>query len=281
MVLVSGFTFGIMPLAVTVCYRLGAVKQTVLISRFLLLALVLLPVVLGQKGTFRLYVRNFWKILLLSAACAITPVFLFSAYEYQSTGLTTTLHFLFPSAVVLFDRMIYRKKLTRRKGICLLLCVAGVLLLLDYSESGSAAGVALAFASVVTWALYIVLMDHLRPEGVSSVQMMFYVSVDGTVILALYALITGTLFVDLPLKGVLAVIGATLMIAIFGSLFFALGIRSTDAQTAAIASTLEPITSLAAGAIFLGETVGVRSLIGALLILAAVVLVSIAEKKTA
>ena len=125
------------------------------------------------------------------------------------------------------------------------------------------------------------LSDSRWMMGVSSVQMMFYVSVDGTVILALYALITGTLFVDLPLKGVLAVIGATLMIAIFGSLFFALGIRSTDAQTAAIASTLEPITSLAAGAIFLGETVGVRSLIGALLILAAVVLVSIAEKKTA
>ncbi len=279
MVLISGFIFGIMPLAVTLCYRLGAVKQTMLLARYFVLAVILLPVVLRQKDTFRLYKDNFPKLLLLSAAGASTPLFLYSAYECQSTGLTTTLHFLYPSAVVLLDRIFYRKKITGKKAISLLLCLAGVVLLLDLRESGSLKGLLFTFASVVTWSLYIVLMDHLRPEGVSSFQMMFYVSVNGLALLSVYVLASGVDPFALTGAGWLAVTGACLVIALFGTLFFALGIRKTDAQTAAIASTLEPITSLAAGAIFLRESLRVQSVIGSVLILAAVVLVAISEKK--
>ena len=166
-------------------------------------------------------------------------------------------------------------------ALCLALCVAGVLFMLEPGGTASFWGLFYTTASTVTWSLYILWMDHLRPEGVSSLQMIFYVALDGVVMLLLYAVIAGRFSLALPAEGLLAVAGTSLVIAVFGSLLFALGIRKTDAQTAAIASTLEPITSVAVGVLFLSEPLTWRSVVGSVLILTAVVLVSLPEKKKA
>jgi drug/metabolite transporter (DMT)-like permease len=58
-------------------------------------------------------------------------------------------------------------------------------------------------------------------------------------------------------------------------MFFLFGVRKADAQTAAIAGTLEPSVSIAVGILFLHEKVTLKTGIGSVLILTAVVLIAI------
>ena len=44
-VLISGMTFGLLPGAVTICYKLGATRETMLVGRYLVLILVLLTLI--------------------------------------------------------------------------------------------------------------------------------------------------------------------------------------------------------------------------------------------
>lgn len=278
MVLIAGIVFGVMPSAVTYCYGLGANSSTMVASRYLVLSLVLLPIVLRQKNTFKIYRQNFFRVLILSVAGVGTPLLLYTAYNYLSTGMTTTLHFLYPTMVAVILVVFFRERLSGRTALCLALCVAGILLMLDTSGQWSVTGFVIALASGLAWAWYIVLLDKFCIEGVSSEQMIFYVGINGFVIMLLYSLLTRTLVLDIAPVGWLCIFGANFVIAVFGSIFFAMGVRHTDAQVSAIAGTLEPITSVIVGVLFLHEKISIRTGIGAVLVLAAVVLMALAEK---
>ena len=278
-VLISGLTFGLMPGVVTACYKLGATRETMVVGRYLVLVLVLLPFVLRKKDTFKIYKKHFWPLLAVSAAGAATPLMLYGAYNHMATGIVTTLHFLYPAFVMLLELIVFRKRISGRRWLCLALCAGGVLFMMDPAGGLNGIGLALTAGCTLTWTLYIFGMDHLRPEGASSLQMMFYVSLNSFAILFIYGLISGGLHPQLEIGGWLAVFGACAAIAVLGSLLFAVGIRNTDGQTAAIASTLEPITSMVFGVLALGEPFHWRLVAGAVLILTAVVLVSLPEKK--
>ena len=63
-------------------------------------------------------------------------------------------------------------------------------------------------------------------------------------------------------------------------MFFLIGVRYTGAQTASIASTLEPITSMIIGILFMAEPFSIRTVISAVMILSAVVLLSAFDEKS-
>ena len=278
-ILISGMTFGLLPGAVTICYKLGATRETMLVGRYLVLILVLLPFVLRKKGAFRVYKEHFWPLFAVSAAGAATPLMLYGAYRHMATGMVTTLHFLYPALVMLLEWIFFKKHITTRRWLCLALCAGGVFFMTSPAGGINGVGLALTLGSTITWSLYIIGVDHFRPEGVSSLQMMFYVSLNSFAILLVYGWISGGLHPTLDARGWLAVAGVCAATAILGSLLFIVGIRHTDGQTAAIASTLEPITSIIFGVLALNEPFQWRSAVGSVLILAAVVLVSLKEKE--
>lgn len=90
----------------------------------------------------------------------------------------------------------------------------------------------------------------------------------------LFGAVSGQLVLVLPPEAWVL----SLMVSFFTSLgalpLFQLGVRYTGASTAAVLSTLEPITSIAVGILVLGEELSVFKWVGCVLILAGVVLVS-------
>ena len=280
LVITSGIVFGIMPSAVTFCYSQGANKLLVLLFRYLTLTVVLFPIVAKQKNTWSLYRKNWLKFFVLSLAGVSTPLLLYSAYSLLPTGVVTTIHFLYPTIVAIVCVLIFHEKLSKLKLLCLILCVSGMLLMLDTSgQALNAAGLVITVASSLTWATYIVLLDKLDFQEATSIQVMFCVSLNGIVLSLLAALASGMLAVHMPVIGWLALLGTSVFVSVGGALFFAIGVRETDAQVSSIASTLEPITSLLVGVLILNEGITLPSAIGAVLILAAVILLSVFGEK--
>ena len=281
MVIISGIVFGAMPSAVTYCYTQGVTKLLAMLARYLILGLVMLPSALRAKNTFALYRRYWWKTLIISATGLATALLLYSAYNLLPTGVVTTIHFLYPSFVALLCFLVFREKLSRLNLVCLALSVSGILLMFDAGgEALNIPGLILTLLSSVAWAVYIILLDKLPLGEITSEQLLFYGSCNGALLTLTFGLVSGS-FAGLTVTpvGWLALVGTSFLIQFFGSRFFTLGVRQTNAQVSAIASTLEPITSLLIGAAFLHEPLTLRTGLGAALILLAVVLLAVFENK--
>ena len=282
MVVISGIVFGIMPGTVAYCYSQGATPMLMMLARSVLFNLILLPVMLKKKNTWDLYRRTWKQYILLTLTGTGTPLLLFTAYQYIPTGTTTTIHFLYPAMVVLACVLLFREKLSKIRGISVALCLAGILLMVDTTVSNlSITGVLIALASSITWAAYIILLDKADLQGATSEQIMFYTGISSIVMMAVFGSAAGQLTVSVTPIGWAAIAASNLFISVFGSLFFIMGVRHTDAQVSAVASTLEPIVSIIIGVLFLNETLTLRSGIGSVLILSAVILLALyGDKET-
>lgn len=281
MVIISGFVYGVMPSAVSFCYSQGATAALVMVLRALALGLVLLPTGLRQRNAAA-YRKNWAKLLVLSAVGTGTPLLLLSSYRYLPTGTATTIHFLYPTVVALICVTVFRERLSGLMLLCFALCITGILLMTDApGERLNAFGVTIALLSSVTWATYIVLLDKFRMHGLTAEQIAFFIGIHNFLLALLYGLATGSLTVRVTPVGWLALLLTGTVVAVFGSMFFTIGVRRTNAQVSAIASTLEPITSLFVGVLFLHEPVSLKTCLGSAMILAAVILLARFNEKTA
>lgn len=282
LVVISGIVFGIMPSTVTYCYTQGATPILMMLSRSVLFELFLLPIMLRKKNTWELYRKTWKQYFLLSVTGTGTPLILFITYNYLPTGIATTIHYLYPAVVTLICVLFLREKLSKVKGVALVCCFLGILVMMDASvQNLSVLGIVLAVTSSITWALYIVILDKVDLQGASSLQVMFFTGISSIVLLSLFALVNGDFAASITPVGWAAMAISNLCISIGGSLFFVIGVRYTDAQTSAIASTLEPIVSIVIGVLFLHETITIRTGIGSVLILAAVILLALFDQENA
>ena len=279
MVLISSFVFGTVPSAVTFCYSQGATSTLVISVRYIALALLMLPTVLRDKHHCFSFLKQKWRYLLcLSFFCTVTPLLLFQAYKLLPTGCATALHFMYPTFVMLLSVLVFRERISRTKLLCFLLCFGGIALMLDTTVGGvSVTGVLLALISGLTWACYIVAVDKLELGSISSSQMMFFVEVGDLILLSLYCALFGGFNFEVTRIGWAAIIASGIIISVFGTLFFTIGVRYTDAQVSSIVSTFEPITSVLVGVFLLGEPFTLKNALGTGMILTAVVVLSLFE----
>ena len=281
MVIISGIVFGTMPGAVTLCYGQGAVPELMVFFRYAMLTISLIPFIIKEKGTWQIYKAHFFEFFLLSLVGVVTPLLLYTAYHHLATGLVTTIHFLYPAIVALLSVLFLKEKMSPIRIVALLLSVGGIIVMAELSGQISLVGILITLASALTWALYIVLLHRVKIPGISSLQILFFVSINSLVLMGIYGFANGSFLAAIPNVtplGWLLMPLFSLIIAVLGSAFFAFGVRKTDAQLSAIASTMEPIVSILVGIIFLSEKFTVRTIIGCVMVLTAVVLLSLSDK---
>lgn len=281
LVIISGIVFGAVPSGVTYCYAQGATAALVILGRYSILSAVMLPMALRKGNLWSNGWKNLKKLLVLSIAGTSTPFLLCASYNYIPTGIATSLHFLHPIVVALICMFAFKDKVSNEKIVCFGLCLAGVLLMSgDMHQSLNRIGIVIALLSSITWGTYITLLDKLKITGLTSEQVIFFVGLFSMVLTALFGLLSGKIAVQVTPNGWMALAAVNILAAICGSAFFAIGIRRTDAQTAAIASTLEPITSVIIGVLFLDEMLSVRSFVSIAMILMAIIILTRFETKT-
>ena len=149
----------------------------------------------------------------------------------------------------------------------------------DVHQSLNRTGIAIALLSSITWGTYITLLDKFKITGLSSEQVVFFIGLFSMALTTLFGLLSGKFAVQVTSNGWVALVAVNILAAVCGSAFFAIGIRRTDAQSAAIASTLEPITSILIGTIFLDEKLSIRSLVSVAMILSAITILTLSGKK--
>lgn len=280
-VILSAVIFGCMPVMARFIYSGGGNALSLVFYRslFALPALYLL-----MRKTEKESIKISGKILLkitvmVGFGLALTPVFLFSSYNYIPSGTATTIHFVYPVLVLLGCSLFFREKIGPVKLLCVLICTAGITMLCDLKAGGQLPGILLAFFSGVTYAFYIIYLDKSNLKSMGHFKLGFYSAVITSALLLGYTVCTGSLTLDMtaPAWG-MSVLFANL-VTVGAVVLFQIGVRKVGPQNAAILSTFEPLTSLLSGVLFLGEAFSLRTCVGVVLILASVTILTRSDSK--
>ncbi len=210
-----------------------------------------------------------------------TTVTLYMSYSYIPVGMATTLHFIYPVLVTAGCVLIFREGITIKKVLALLCGAAGTVLFLEHfsAATGSGTGIFLALLSGLFYSIHMVVMDKSGIKNMHYFKLSFYLCLFGAALSGIYGGVTGQLALHLTGQAWLFAFLVSICASVGAISLFQLGIRYTGASTAAILSTLEPITSVILGVLVLGELFTARKIAGCLCILLSVVLIAAAGKK--
>ena len=146
-----------------------------------------------------------------------------------------------------------------------MLAIGGVFCFIERT-SASMFGAFLAVASGIFFAYYMIGMDHSSIRYMSPYVFNFYLVMMNSVVIFLLGMITKSI-VLMPLKGYFLSMIVAVLTSLIGVVLFQKGICCLGASLTAILSTLEPITSVFVGILFLGESLTGMKIIGCILVL--------------
>ena len=219
-------------------------------------------------------------MLAFVAGQGLTAILLNSSYAYLPAGMATSLHFVYPSVVMLVCVLLFRERVNAFKLCALGLSMAAIVLMTDQLAAGQLAGIVLAVASGCSYAFYILFLGRTALKDLPVWTFAFWGSfgcvIAGTILgVSTHSLdLSGAtvksfslMLVMVPLQSVLAV------------RLFQLGVRYTGATAAALLSTMEPVTSAVLGALLLRETLSTPKIAGCAAIVLSIVLVALGSAR--
>lgn len=211
----------------------------------------------------------------------ITAVLMYSSFQYISVGLATCTHFCFPVIVACIYVFIFKEKLSRTKTLALLLAFAGVWFFLESNAVMDPKGLALAFASGVSNAIFLTAMDKLGLKSLNGFVISFYGCIFSGISLTIFGVLAGYDLSGgmLPIGWFYVIIGAVLVSALANAMVPA-AVRYVGPTVAGIFGILEPVISVLLSVLILREPFGLRSLLGASLVLSAAAMLTL-EKEPA
>ena len=278
-IILSGVIFGLMPIAAKAIYANGGNSQLLTFLRYLFSLPLLWLLQRRETKAERLTGDQIRRLLLVASGYVVTPLLLFLSYNYIPSGLSTTLHFVYPVLVLVGCAALYRERILPRQALCCALCVAGVVCFYTPGGGISLFGVAVALLSGVFYAFYIICLAKCGLQAeLTAFRLAFWLQAVGTLAAGVMCLFTGSLWVDMtPLGWGLCVLFS--LVTLGGSLCFQVGTGLCGPQYASLLSTFEPLTSVVVGVAILHEALTLRSGVGIVCVLASVVLLTLGKNE--
>lgn len=242
-----------------------ALARAVLGAAFLICVMAVRRVSVPWKA-----VRRCAPLLCLSGACiGFNWILLFEAYRYTSVQVATLCYYMAPVFITLLSPVVLHERLTAAKLVCVAAALIGMGLISGADISGNVGftGILLGLGAAVLYACVVLMnkkLHGLGPFDTTVVQLL-----SAAVVLLPYTLLTGNLSAVsiTPMAAVLLVIVGIVHTGVAYTLYFS-SMRFIRAQTSAIFSYIDPVTTIILSALVLGEKMTPMSIAGAALILA-------------
>ena len=271
--IVSAMIYGAMPLMAKFVYTDGVTPLTLVFLRNLFSVVPLAILAYREKKTLKIPLSALPSIGLMSAlGCCLTPALLFSSYQYIPSGLATVFNFAYPSFVVVGEILFLRKKGRVSSILSVLLCAVGISMFYTPQEAFNLTGSALALASAITFAAYVLLLSRFDSRKVSGFLFTLYITSISSVLTLGLCLATDNLVLPATITGwglsiLLSILVTTIAVVLFQQSVFLIG-----GEVTSILSTLEPIIGVAIGVVVFGEAFGFRTFLGTVLVIIAAVI---------
>ena len=288
MPIISGAMWGSAGIFVRKLTEQGMNSYTVVSVR-VILAVLILAVWLG------IYDRNLLKIKLkdlwIFVAGGVVGMFgLNICYNFAiselSLSLAAVLLSLSPVFVLFMAAILFKEKITSKKVICMTIAIAGCVLASGVLESASTMrwsvkGIIVGIIGAFFYGLYGIISKTAMERGYHAFTTTFYCLF--MVMLVVIPLTNWKLVTDVvvanPIKMSVFLVIHSLCTSVLPYILYTFSIRYIDAGMASILASGEPVAAMIFGVIFFSEIPTVLSVVGIVLVIVALALLSMPDKK--
>ncbi|MBQ6085672.1 MAG: DMT family transporter [Bacteroidaceae bacterium] len=277
---IAAASYGLNPLFALPLYAAGYSVDNVLFYRYAF-AIVMLGMMMKIRGlSVKVNRKDLPLLALFGLLFSASSLFLFLSYQYMDAGIASTILFLYPVMVAVIMMLFYHEKPSLITWITLTMTFVGVTLLGKQSDGSniSLMGVTLVMLSSLSYAIYIVGVNHTRLKNLDTARMTFYALLFGILIYVVRLHFCADVVMPREPLHWLCAICLALFPTIISLVTMTISIHHIGSTYAAILGALEPITAVVVGVFVFHERLTPRISLGIVTILVAVTLL-IAGKK--
>lgn len=276
----SSASFGFSPLFSLGLLTVGLTNFDILSYRWGIAGIALMLYAFYRKKTL---VPNSWdetwKIILLSALRAITSVTLLIGYANISSGIASTINFMYPVIVALCMMFFFGEHKSIVDIAAIAVSIFGVYLLasgdsLIVEGGDTTLGLTCSLISAFSFAAYYILMKKLKADKIEVVKFTTWVMLLSAIYFIVCAFVfEGSLSMIPDGKSWLYILGLALWSTMISNFTGVKAVRRIGPTLTSILGALQPVTAVILGVAFLNEHLYLKSLIGIIMILGAVTVV--------
>ena len=238
--------------------------------RFLVAAVFTFTILLFKsKNIFQPIVENLKIIFYGIAFYGTSSITYFIGSSYIGTGLTMVVFFIYPAIVMLFNWILYQKRINKTYYLAFSMIIIGIFLLAELHELRlDFLGIGFGILSAIFYACYVVVS---KKSNVSPLTSTLMVLIGCSIICLIVAYFEASFVV--PARGNwLSIIFMAIICTALPILLLLKGLQYISSEKAAIVSVLEPVFVLLTGIILLGETVSIIQIFGTVILLSGAVI---------
>ena len=236
---------------------------------------------------FALTPKQLGLMMLISVFYASTSIFLTASYTIGEipSGIATTMHFLYPVFVTSMMILFFGEKFTTLKALSIILAFGGVFFLsgASFNEGISLNPLGLLFVlvTIFTYGSYIIGVNNLKPiASMNGMKLTFYVLAFSCLLFCGNILVKGGSFQPLvTFHQWWNILALAFIPTLISDLTLVYAIQIIGSTTTAILGCMEPLTAVLVGITVFGERLNLNQGIGMVLVLVAVYLVILTQKK--
>lgn len=231
--------------------------------------------------------KQFFLLLLISVFYASTSIFLTASYTLGEipSGIATTMHFLYPVFVTAVMILFFGEKFTILKGLAVVLAFGGVYFLSGASMGEgftlNPIGLFCVLVTIFTYGSYIIGVNNIKAIAeMDGTKLTFYVLAFSCMLFMSNIVVKGGEFMPLTtFTHWWNMLALAIVPTLISDLTLVYAIQLIGSSTTAILGCMEPLTAVLVGIAVFGERLNLNQGIGMALVLVAVYLVIITQKK--
>ncbi|MCI7614372.1 MAG: DMT family transporter [Bacteroidales bacterium] len=282
--LVAAICYGLIPLFTIPLKNSEAAHQlsdcSIMFYRFALATVIIAVLMLITRRSFKITRGELVTLTYLAFLSDGSALFLIDGYNYLSSGVATTIHFMYPVVTTIMMMVFYNEA---RKGstlLAVLLAVVGVGVL-SWQSNGETSlhGVIIELISACCYAFYLIRVNRSRVRNMDGMKLTFYVMGIGALIFGAEALrqdefqmiTTGVQVSHLLLLGIVCTVVTNLCLV--------MAVQRIGSTMTAVLGALEPLTAVALGCLLMGEDITLNVVLGICLIIPSVIIIIFTRAK--
>ena len=284
--LIAAICYGLIPLF-TIPIKNGEAANhlsdcSIMFYRFALATLIIAVLMLITRRSFKITRGELVTLTYLAFLSDGSALFLIDGYNYLSSGVATTIHFMYPVVTTIMMMVFYNEARKVSTLLAVLLAVVGVGVL-SWQSNGQTSlhGVVIELISACCYAFYLIRVNRSRVRDMDGMKLTFYVMGIGALIFGAEALrqdefqliTTGVQASHLLLLGIVCTVVTNLCLV--------MAVQRIGSTMTAVLGALEPLTAVALGCLLMGEDITLNVVLGICLIIPSVIIIIFTRAKRA
>ena len=273
LIILSALSFGSISVLTVLVTGAGVPLLTAMAWRYVLGA-ILLGAVARPRQIRSVPTQRVMQLLVIGGCGQALITYLsLHALEYIPVGPLAFLFYTYPAWVALLAAIRRTERLTPLRIVALTLALAGVTIMVGApTEKLNPIGVLLALGSALLYSAYLPALEHVQ-EGIPSIIATFLLVVGAATAFVIAALLTGELFLPCRYRSMVGNFVLAVVSTVIAFLTLIKGLAVLGPVRTAIVATVEPFFTATLGILVLGNQLSTATLVGGILIAAAVLLI--------